>query len=438
MNDTIKKLSDDFKVNLTQVLASADWKAFAEKMNAASDEDSGTFEVVISTADADRSGEMIMQEGCDESNYLNNPIVLWAHDYASLPIGVCTSMEVRGGKRIAKGRFAPADANPFAQQVRKLYDAGIVRATSVGLIVRKMEGKKITQWELLEFSFVPVPANPFALSLSKAKELGLDVGMLTMKGLEVKEKAEGDVCTLDDGTEGMINAEGNCMPKPTEKATGDTCTLDDGSEGVIDENGVCVAKPATTEEAAKGAVADQITAEDMWEQKWQNLDKVCEIINAFMDVYLKEETPVADFPTLVTELSQLIAGLGATEPAVVESSIKELIGKASKHVSRNSKEAGELIEKIMAIHKGSEGKESTPTINKDVQTEGADIVSTAGEEHKDESAPEQRSKAPQETPTKKELDDFLMARQLVKAVATAAQDALTHLNKREREIVKRR
>ncbi len=61
---------------------------------------------------------------------------------------------------VAEGKFAPAEANPFAQQVRALYDAGIVRATSVGYIPAgaRMDGMSDKGNELLEFSFVPVPA----------------------------------------------------------------------------------------------------------------------------------------------------------------------------------------------------------------------------------------------------------------------------------------
>jgi hypothetical protein len=112
---------------------------------------------------------------------MENPIVLWAHDYGSLPIGVTDSIQKDQGRTIAKGRFAPTD---FAQQVRKLYDLKIVRATSVGFIPKEMEGNIVTKSELLEFSFVPVPANPYALSLMKSAEL--NVAELVTKGIMLK------------------------------------------------------------------------------------------------------------------------------------------------------------------------------------------------------------------------------------------------------------
>lgn len=186
MNEAFKKFSQDLKAALVESLASAGVKELIAKTKAA--EDSGTFEVVISTADQDRQGEIVDQSGWDFANYLKNPVVLWAHDYASLPIAVTDEIKTVNGVTIAKGRFAPEDANPFAQQVRKLYDLKMLQTTSVGFIAKEMEENTITKAELLEFSFVPVPANPFALSLRKAEELHLDLEMMRTKGIEFKEK----------------------------------------------------------------------------------------------------------------------------------------------------------------------------------------------------------------------------------------------------------
>ena len=225
MKETFKKLTEEIKAQLAAALATKEVADFLSKTKAS--EDTGKFRVVVSTADLDRQGEVVDQNGWDLSLYMQNAIVLWAHDYSALPIGVCEKIgleDIGGGKQglVAEGKFAPADANPFAQQVRKLYDAGIVRTTSVGFIAKEMQGNTVTKAELLEFSFVPVPANPYALSLAAAKEMGLDMAMLAMKGLKFEEKAEppkeGDACVLDGGEEGMMQPDGNgalvCMPKP--------------------------------------------------------------------------------------------------------------------------------------------------------------------------------------------------------------------------------
>ncbi len=184
--NTYKKLSEEIKSAMVEHLQSKEVQDFIEKTKAATD--SGSFEVIVSTADIDRQGESIDQGGWNFGLYKQNPIVLWAHDYSMLPIGVTESIETIDGKTVAKGKFAPEEANPFAQQVRRLYDLKIVRATSVGFIAKQMEGNKITEAELLEFSFVPVPANPYALSLMKTNNL--DAQEFMTKGLLTKEEEQ--------------------------------------------------------------------------------------------------------------------------------------------------------------------------------------------------------------------------------------------------------
>lgn len=160
---------------------------------AAEPEKYGSFEVVISTEDVDRMGDVVVQEGIDTTRYMDNPVVLWGHDYGSLPIGIATEIVKEKGRTIAKGFFAPEDANPLAQQARKLYDLGILRTVSIGFIPKLFDANdetKILESELLEFSFVSIPANPHALSL--VKEAGLDMIELVQKGFmeEIKKGEE--------------------------------------------------------------------------------------------------------------------------------------------------------------------------------------------------------------------------------------------------------
>lgn len=198
MNEQFKKLSEEIRAKISEQLQSKEMQDFIAATKAA--EDTGSFEVVISTADIDRDGESIDQSGWDLSFYQMNPIVLWAHDYNSLPIGIA-DVALENGKLVGRGKFAPESANPFAQQVRRLYDLKIVRATSVGFIVLEMNGNIVTKAQLLEFSFVPVPANPYALTLSKARELGLNLQMLAMKGLKIDttEEMKGAIPYADHG-----------------------------------------------------------------------------------------------------------------------------------------------------------------------------------------------------------------------------------------------
>src|SRR5580704_3662970 len=121
------KLSEELAADIKARVKSLDFKTI-EKLRKAKEEN-GAFDVIISTEDIDRSGEIVRQNGWEMANYKNNPIVLWGHNYYELPIGVCTETyetEVHGVPATgAKGVFYPADINPLAQQVRRMYDYGI-------------------------------------------------------------------------------------------------------------------------------------------------------------------------------------------------------------------------------------------------------------------------------------------------------------------------
>lgn len=199
------KLSEEVAADIRARVKALDFGAI-EKIKKAKD-DNGTFDVIISTEDLDRAGEIVRQNGWEMTNYKNNPIVLWGHDYYSLPIGVCTETyktEVHGVPATgAKGVFYPSEINPLAQQVRRMYEFGIKSGmgvgctTSVGFIPKEFDESNqriITRAELLEFSFVPVPANQGvgpaqgrAFTFEEARTLGLDMAGLRAKGVPFME-----------------------------------------------------------------------------------------------------------------------------------------------------------------------------------------------------------------------------------------------------------
>lgn len=312
--EAIKKISAELRDKIAAALAQSSLQATVAATRAASAEDTGTFEVVISTNDVDRSGEIVDQNGWDLTHYKNNPVVLWGHDYYSLPIGVCDELTVRtvGTKQelVAKGRFAPEAANPFAQQVRRLYDAGMMRTTSVGFIAHEMEGNTITKAELLEFSFVPVPANPMALSARQMKELGIDREIFATKGLSIKEEAETPAAPAEE-----TPAETPATETPAE--TPAPAEVPAPEAPAAEETPAPEAPAAETPaEKSKGALGDEVAAQDAYEQKWEKLDALCELIDAFFNVYLDEATSPDQFDALLKEFITLCEGLvGSTEPA---------------------------------------------------------------------------------------------------------------------------
>jgi phage head maturation protease len=183
----MKKFTDDIASTISTWMSSDEVKAFIESTKSASDADTGTFEMVITTENLDRYQEVIKMDGWDISHYMKNAVVLWGHDH-NIIVGMTTSLEIVDGKMVAKGRFAPTEAG---QEKRKLYDLGFLKASSVGFIEKEREGNLITKAELIEWSFVSVPANPYALTL--AMEKGLNINDLVTKGIFSIKETETEV-----------------------------------------------------------------------------------------------------------------------------------------------------------------------------------------------------------------------------------------------------
>lgn len=133
-----------------------------------------TASATITTADVDREGDTIDPSGIDTSAYERNPVVLWAHDVKQPPIARAESLSRVGNGIRATWRWATTEA---AQTVRRLWDEKILNAVSIGFLRRRSTpnghgGLHHSEIELLEFSIVPVPANPAAVRAVKALGLG--------------------------------------------------------------------------------------------------------------------------------------------------------------------------------------------------------------------------------------------------------------------------
>jgi HK97 family phage prohead protease len=148
---------------------------------------------IISTAAVDRDNDSISPKGWNLDNYKKNPVVLFAHDYSSLPIAKCVNIKMAGGQLIADCEFADHE---MASTVLRLVDGGFLNATSVGFRPTKYslnetrKGVDYEEQELLEYSIVPVPANPEALIVSR--ELIGDVKLLQEWATKTLEVTKGE------------------------------------------------------------------------------------------------------------------------------------------------------------------------------------------------------------------------------------------------------
>lgn len=135
------------------------------------DADGGVYSAMISIENTDRQGDVVRATGGRFENYLKNPVVLWAHDYSDLPVAKTTNLEIIPGEGIrATFQFPEMGTSEKADAVRRLWSAGFLGATSIGFTPLKASptetGWDFQEWEMLEFSIVPVPANAEALRLA--------------------------------------------------------------------------------------------------------------------------------------------------------------------------------------------------------------------------------------------------------------------------------
>lgn len=132
--------------------------------------------VIISTDDVDRQGDIVVQAGILLDAYRANPVVLWQHDPMH-PIARCAEIGIADGKLRALVQFPPEGTSEKADEVYGLIRAGVVNAASIGFLPLDAEpmdekqpwaGQRFLSCELMEFSFVSVPANRGATVVGRA------------------------------------------------------------------------------------------------------------------------------------------------------------------------------------------------------------------------------------------------------------------------------
>ena len=133
---------------------------------------------VLSTQAVDRDQDTIAVDGWQLDNYKKNPVVLFGHDYRSLPVAQSLAIWTEDGALHSLAKFPSKELYPFGHTVYQFYKNKLLRAVSVGFKPVKWEysterkgGVDYLEQELLEYSCVPVPANPEALARAKALDI---------------------------------------------------------------------------------------------------------------------------------------------------------------------------------------------------------------------------------------------------------------------------
>ena len=192
----------------------------------------------ISTESVDRDGDIVRSDGGNFASYRANPIVLWRHDDREPPIGknLWLKIDTRNGVKgiLAKTQFADTED---AIEIYNLWKGGFLSAASIRFSPTKSINltdsswgpKEFVEWELLEYSIVPIPANAEALRLA-LKSVKPGVALAVEKSLSDMERktTEDMIKALSDRLEttlgrieSMLNAaksqaEEPATPKETE------------------------------------------------------------------------------------------------------------------------------------------------------------------------------------------------------------------------------
>lgn len=192
------------------------------------DEKERTIVHTITTSVVDRYGDIVDPKGMNDKNFEKNPIVLYGHSTGSLwgltggfvPIvGKSLWRKVEG--EVIKSKTQFGQSTDFMEDAWNLAKDGFLPAVSIGFMPKAYEVTKLSdvtdlnpanrseldasmevviwrKWELLEYSLVPIPANPEALQ--NAFTVARSTPMLKM--LEAM-KREQSLCELEQCKQGM-------------------------------------------------------------------------------------------------------------------------------------------------------------------------------------------------------------------------------------------
>lgn len=204
MDPKLKQLIEEIRAKYELNKQDHPWAGTIAEVKALGDRQ---IEAIVATDAIDRHGEILSIEGVDLKAYKQNPVVLWAHDYGSLPIAKAVGIKKEDGKIVAKMEFNENDE--FAMKVYQAIKDGFLNAFSIGFIptdAKYIEGKDALMWtqsEMIEFSVVPVPANAEALVQAKA----LMAEAITKAGKVLSAKNRDALVAARDAIDAVLNAD---------------------------------------------------------------------------------------------------------------------------------------------------------------------------------------------------------------------------------------
>lgn len=164
--------------------------------------DASVREFVASTGDVDRDQDTIDQAGWDLSDFSKSGVFLWAHDRSLLPIGDPVATWIENNTLRTRVKFTPADMPHqfgvgFGHAVGRMFDEHFLKGVSVGFIPHEWQFNEsrggmamdFKRQSLMEISAVPVPSNPNAIAMARAK--GIDTAPILAWAETVRDAKSG-------------------------------------------------------------------------------------------------------------------------------------------------------------------------------------------------------------------------------------------------------
>ena len=167
-----------------------------------------THQMVIAARERSRNGDELNLRGISFEDYRKNPVVLWAHDsYRGIPIAKTLKIDHDDeGRIVADFQFNSEDE--FAARVENGWNGGFIRAASIRFMPTKVvemldeQGRvdrlRIEESDLLEWSLVPVPADPDSV---RAAARALNLPEEIFRGLEPEPQPEPSVDSVTEKPE---------------------------------------------------------------------------------------------------------------------------------------------------------------------------------------------------------------------------------------------
>ena len=153
------------------------------------EESDRTLRFIVTNETQDRDDDILDFDGWDTTNFQNNPVGLYMHRYDTPPMARATNIIMDSVQRqiiidyqfptleqMASDPQFASEHSRLTDTIYNMYKNGFMHAVSVGFRPFDFEsiegsafGRRYTEQELLEVSFVSVPSNPQALQLARSK-----------------------------------------------------------------------------------------------------------------------------------------------------------------------------------------------------------------------------------------------------------------------------